>query len=78
MALWLRHDAIEAEADERSGPGKLSFPEFRRKMVLEDEVGKALGVKGKSNGEHEQEGWESSADLGRLAFVGTWLEMASF
>jgi hypothetical protein len=47
-------------------------------MVLEDEVGKALGVKGKSNGEDEQEGWESSADLGRLAFVGTWLEMASF
>ncbi|KAK5236273.1 hypothetical protein LTR47_002999 [Exophiala xenobiotica] len=76
--LWLRHDAIEAEADERSGPGKLNFPEFRRKMVLEDEVGKALGVKGKSNGEDEQEGWESSADLGRLAFVGTWLEMASF
>jgi hypothetical protein len=69
---------IEAEADERSGPGKLNFPEFRRKMVVEDEVGKALGVKGKSNGDDEQERWESSADLGRLAFVGTWLEMASF
>ncbi|KIW17713.1 hypothetical protein PV08_04908 [Exophiala spinifera] len=76
--LWRRHDEIDAEADERGGPAKLSFEELRRKMVPEDAIGNALGAKGKSTGDEDPEGWESSADLGRLAFIGTWLEMASF
>ncbi|EXJ96016.1 hypothetical protein A1O1_01142 [Capronia coronata CBS 617.96] len=77
--LWVRHDAIDAEARQRGGYGKLNFAEFRRKMVAEDEVGRVLGVKQKEDGkDSDQETWESSADLGRLAFVGTWLEMASF
>ncbi|KAJ4518277.1 hypothetical protein HRR83_003270 [Exophiala dermatitidis] len=77
--LWTRHDEIDLEAQHRGGYGKLSFAEFRRKMVPEDEIGRALGTKGKENGEDgDQRTWESSADLGRLAFVGTWLEMASF
>ncbi|KIX93858.1 uncharacterized protein Z520_10483 [Fonsecaea multimorphosa CBS 102226] len=77
--LWLRHDEIDEEEDRRGGPGKLSFAEFQRKMVSKDEVTKALGDKDKSKcGGKDRETWESSADLGRLAFVGTWLEMASF
>lgn len=74
--LWARHDEIDDEADRRGGFGKLSFSEFCQKMVPDDEVGKALGFKDERN--DEQEVWESSAELGRLAFVGTWLEMASF
>ncbi|KIW98839.1 uncharacterized protein Z519_00502 [Cladophialophora bantiana CBS 173.52] len=77
--LWLRHDEIDDEADRRGGPGKLSFTEFARKMVSEDETTKALGDRDKSKGSgKDRDTWESSADLGRLAFVGTWLEMASF
>ncbi|KAH0848016.1 hypothetical protein AYO21_03620 [Fonsecaea monophora] len=73
--LWNHHDHVDAEEDRRGGPGKLSFAEFQRKMVFENEASKVLG--GKSNCDcHET--WESSADLGKLAFVGTWLEMASF
>jgi hypothetical protein len=77
--LWRRHDLIDAEANRRGSGGKLSFSEFRRKMVPEDEVGAALGNKDKATDEDKEAGtWESSADMGKLAFVGTWLEMASF
>ena len=77
--LWLRHDEIDLEAKQRGGYGKLGFNEFRRKMVPEDEGNKAPGGKeNRTRVEKEPEAWESSADLGRLAFVGTWLEMASF
>ncbi|OAP62173.1 hypothetical protein AYL99_04376 [Fonsecaea erecta] len=78
-SLWLLHDMIDEEEDRRGGPAKLSFAEFQRKMVPQDEVTDALGDKDKSkDGSNERKTWESSADLGRLAFVGTWLEMASF
>lgn len=73
---WARHDRTDEEAERRGGYGKLSFAEFCLKMVPGDEVGQALGAKDKT--EQGQQRWESSADLGRLAFVGTWLEMASF
>ncbi|EXJ65096.1 hypothetical protein A1O7_01436 [Cladophialophora yegresii CBS 114405] len=76
--LWQKHDLIDAEANRRGGGGKLSFSEFRRKMVPECEVSKALGDKNKGKEAKEPETWESSADMGNLAFVGTWLEMASF
>ncbi|KIX07092.1 uncharacterized protein Z518_05069 [Rhinocladiella mackenziei CBS 650.93] len=74
---WLRHDEIDTEAEQRGGYGKLSFSEFRRLMVQGDEVSKALGRK-ENDGQNNPDTWESSNDLGRLAFVGTWLEMASF
>lgn len=73
---WARHDQTDEEAEQRGGFGKLSFDEFCLKMVPDDEIGQALGVKDKKA--EGQEVWENSADLGRLAFVGTWLEMASF
>ncbi|KAK5049462.1 hypothetical protein LTR84_004391 [Exophiala bonariae] len=73
---WTRHDQTDEEAEQRGGYGKLSFGEFCLKMRPEDEVAEALGVKTK--GDEGRKRWESSADLGRLAFVGTWLEMASF
>ncbi|KIW30122.1 uncharacterized protein PV07_05895 [Cladophialophora immunda] len=77
--LWLRHDEIDEEEERRGGPGKLSFAEFQRKMVSKDEAINALGDKDESKSDSkDREIWESSADLGRLAFVGTWLEMASF
>jgi hypothetical protein len=78
-ALWRSHDAIDDEADRRGGYGKLNFLEFCQRMVPQDEVGNALGRKTRERrGTGEEDTWESSADLGRLAFVGTWLEMASF
>lgn len=76
--LWAYHEEIKNEAAVRGGGGKLSFAEFRRKMVAEDEVGEALGRRDQNQGVSDEETWESSHDLGRLAFVGTWLEMASF
>ncbi len=76
--VWLRHDLTDAETNRRGGGGKLSFSEFRRKMVPEDEVAQALGERGKGKENEDAQKWESSSDLGRLAFVGTWLEMASF
>ena len=77
--LWLRHELIDRESKRRGGGGKLSFGEFRRKMVPEDEVSAALGDKNKGQDEDEEvRTWESTADMGKLAFVGTWLQMASF
>ncbi|KAK4942228.1 hypothetical protein LTR10_017985 [Elasticomyces elasticus] len=76
--LWACHDEIEKEAAKGGGYGKLSFAEFRRKMVNEDEVTEALGRPDTGRAATDAETWESSHDLGRLAFVGTWLEMASF
>jgi len=73
---WLQHRQVDYEAQQRGGYGRLSLREFKRKMVLEDEVGKALGGAEKTDDADIE--WESSADLGKLAFVGTWLEMASF
>ena len=69
---WLQHRKFAEEAKERGGPGKLDFLEFRRKMVTDDEASSGL------EDENDPAYWEKSADLGRLAFVGTWLEMAQF
>jgi len=77
LEKWLRHKRIEEEAQQRHGSGKLSYMEFAQKMVVEDEVGRALGTT-KNIAEDDEEVWGSSAELGRLAFVGSWLEMASF
>lgn len=80
-SLWMQHDLIETQAKHRGGPGRLSFEEFRERMVPE-EVSKAeREKKKKKKGKDENmapEAWESSHDMGKLAFVGTWLEMASF
>ncbi|KAI1614454.1 protein phosphatase 3 regulatory subunit [Exophiala viscosa] len=76
--FWASHDDIEKEAVKGGGGGKLSFAEFRRKMVHDDEVTEALGQPDTGRAATDNETWESSHDLGRLAFVGTWLEMASF
>ena len=75
LEKWVRDEATERESEDRGGPGKLTFEEFRWKMRKEDEVAKALGDE---NDADTDDYWEKSADLGKLSFVGTWLEMASF
>jgi Zinc finger, ZZ type/EF hand len=78
LAALVLHEACEVEAKERGGAGKISFDEFAAKMVEDqgDEVEKALGRLGK---DEDKEGkWPKSAGLGKLQFIGAWLEWASF
>ena len=74
LDTWLQHRKYEQETQARGGRGKLNFLEFRRKMVAEGEVDKEA----EPADENDPAYWEESADLGRLAFVGTWLDMATF
>jgi hypothetical protein len=76
LELWGKHNEVDAEAKKRGGYGKLDFDEFARKMVEEDPTAAALGIDEDKNGEGEK--WGNSADLGRLWFVGTWIEQAGF
>ena len=92
LARWSYHNRLDAEARTRRGHGKLNFREFEAKMVededgvdSDDEVGRALGRAKPHDdaGDVGDEGadasdWRPRAGLGKLAFVGTWLEMASF
>ncbi|ETN38573.1 uncharacterized protein HMPREF1541_06610 [Cyphellophora europaea CBS 101466] len=94
LARWLRHRRIDEESETRGGSGRLSFIEFRKlieaqvKKERSDAKGKPVngGVKeterivgASAQGDDlDPEYWEKSADLGRLAFLCTWLEMASF
>ena len=73
LETWLQHRIYEQEAQQRGGPGKLNFLEFRRKMVAEDD-----NKENEAADENNAAYWEKSADLGRMAFVGTWLDMATF
>ncbi|RMZ78130.1 hypothetical protein DV738_g3990, partial [Chaetothyriales sp. CBS 135597] len=76
---WLAHEATEREIETRGGPGRLSFEEFRWKMREKDETAKTPGLGGGAEKSSEEHGyWEESADLGKLSFVGTWLEISSF
>lgn len=77
LEKWLTHRRYEEQAQERGGPGKLNFNEFRRRMVAEDENEKVFG-KREEYDDSDPAYWEKSADLGKLAFLGSWLEMASF
>lgn len=72
------HEACELEAKVRGGPGKISFEEFAAKMIedQDDEVEKALGRLGKD--ENKDGKWPKSAGLGKLQFIGSWLDWASF
>lgn len=76
--LWTRLDAAEEECERRGGYGKLDLHEFRRKMVAEEDVEVASGGRGSQGEGDASKAWESSAELGRLGFIGTWLEMANF
>ena len=46
-------------------------------MVTDVEVREALGNPEQGD-ENDPAYWEKSAELGRLTFVGSWLEMAGF
>ena len=73
LTLWAKHDRIDAEAKQRGGHGKLNFEEFADKMVDEDRASDALGTM-----KDKDYKWGNSASMGRLGFVGTWIDMASF
>ena len=72
LETWLQHRKYEQEAQNRGGPGRLNFMEFRRKMVPD------VDKENESGDENDPAYWEKSADLGRLGFVATWLDMATF
>lgn len=78
LAVLVTHDVYDVEAKERGGPGKISFEEFAAKMIEDqgDEVEKALG---RIEKDEDREGkWPKSAGLGKLQFIGAWLDWASF
>lgn len=78
LAVLVAHNAHDIEAKERGGPGKISFDEFAAKMTEDqgDEVEKALGRLEK---DEDVEGkWPKTAGLGKLQFIGAWLDWASF
>ena len=77
LGLWMKHDAIDAEAKKRSGHGRLNFDEFAKKMVEEDGNAAALGRDEDRDAAREQK-WGEKASIGRLWFVGTWIEQSSF
>ena len=74
LALWAQHDAVDAEARERDGQGRLDYDEFAKKMVEEDDDS---GAAGKDDVKGEKK-WGKKASIGRLWFVGTWIEQSSF
>jgi hypothetical protein len=65
------------EAKKRGGYGKLDFDEFSAVMAEEDSANGAAGENKFKDGEVERK-WGTGAGLGRLWFVGTWIEQASF
>ena len=78
LACYVAHNAHDMEVKERGGPGRISFEEFAAKMIEDqgDEVEKALGRLEKD--EHVEGKWPKTAGLGKLQFIGAWLEWASF
>jgi hypothetical protein len=77
LALWAKHDEVDAEAKKRGGYGKLDLDEFSAKMVREDSADGAAG-ENKDKDEEGEPKWGTNAGLGRLGFVGTWIEQAAF
>lgn len=66
VRTWIMHNGVDREAKERGAPAKLSFEEFSERMFEDVQKSSGLGP------DHNIGG------LGRLAFVGSWIEMASF
>ena len=77
LSLWMKHDAVDAEAKKRGGHGRLNYDEFAKKMVEEDANATALGRDEDRDAAGEQK-WGEKASIGRLWFVGTWIEQSSF
>ena len=75
LGTWSIHKATEYLATIRGGPGRLDFSEFRVAMRSENEKDMRTELQVQ---EDDTAYWEKGSDLGRMAFVGTWLEMASF
>jgi len=75
LSTWSIHKAYEYLATIRGGPGRLDFSEFRAAMRSEGEKDMRTDLQIQ---EDDMEYWEKGSDLGRMAFVGTWIEMASF
>ncbi|RMD39646.1 hypothetical protein DV735_g5482, partial [Chaetothyriales sp. CBS 134920] len=80
LGKWVLHEATEREIKIRGGPGRLSFEEFRWKMRQKNEMANAAAKPSSSTPPSPEEHgyWEESADLGKLSFIGTWLEISSF
>lgn len=71
LRLWTMHDKADAEASERHGGGKLNFDEFAERMIDDN-----ARVEAQNDGVEKT--WGASAGMGKLGFVGSWIESASF
>ncbi|KAF7514142.1 hypothetical protein GJ744_004467 [Endocarpon pusillum] len=93
LTKYLLHDQIDAEAKTRGGFGRLDYAEFVRGMVGNDSnnnnnnssssrgrTGNGSGAVGDGDVTGREIGGEKQQQLqlGRLGFVGSWIEMASF
>lgn len=87
LTKYLLHDRIDAEAKTRGGFARLDYAEFVRGMVGDDSnhnnSNHNSGSRGRT-GDGDVTGRGIGGDkqqqlqLGRLGFVGSWIEMASF
>ena len=72
IATYILHNRVDEEAKVRRGYGKLSFDEWAERMVPQRDLDGG-GVK-----EEGDTGAAKSASLGKLGFVGMWLDVCGF
>ncbi len=79
LTLYLKHEAVDEEAKVRAGFGRLDYTEFVRGMVGEEN---GPDLNSSSDGDRGKDGkgkrWGNGGGMGKLGFVGSWIEMASF
>ena len=78
MAIYAQHQVIVQEATERNGGGKLNFDEFKAKMIDDETADREARAKMSSKEKGKARAEPGSGSLGRLGFLGTWIEMTSF
>ena len=79
LRIWATHQACDREIEERGGKeGTLSYEEFLRKMVGEKGVLPYGQPNSNMTKREDLEELIKAGKLGRLAFVGSWIDMASF
>ena len=72
ISTYILHNRVDEEARVRRGYGKLSFEEWAERMVPERDLDGG-GVR-----EENEDGSAKSASLGKLGFVGMWLDVCGF
>ena len=78
LSTYLRHEQVDDEAKARGGFGRLNYAEFVRGMVGSDDSSNRPDGAGKDADGKDKQNWGEGGRLGRLGFIGSWLEMSSF